>query len=135
MGDDRGPVDADRMGEQQLSVESGRVSEPAARRRSVPASTRVRVAVIGAASESDGDGDFADLAQDLGAGRASPAVEKQVDRGVPDAQIGQGDLAEPPGQVQVAPSSAAAWARKPSMVSRKRNDEPAAHACGEHATG
>src|SRR6188508_1162831 len=83
------------------SASSLGVSDPAARRRSVPASTSARFAVMRVRSESDGDGDVADLAQDLGAGRAPPAVEQQVDRRITDAQVRQRDLAEPVGQVRM----------------------------------
>ena len=53
-------------------------------------------------SEPDRDGDVADLAQDLGARRAPPAMEQQVDRRVADAQVRERHLAEPVRQVRVA---------------------------------
>ena len=67
-------------------------------------------------SQPDGDADVADLAQDLRAGRAAPAMEQQVDRRLADAQVRQRHLARasPAGAGGAAPARArSACGRRP----------------------
>ena len=65
------------------------LSDPATRNRSTPAvrSSETVAIVPSEGSDPDDDLDVADLAQHLGAGRSTPAVEQQVDRRVADAQV------------------------------------------------
>ena len=137
MGDDRGPVDADRMGEQQLSVESGRP------RSRLPGDVRCRPRP-GYGSRSSGP------RQSRMVTATSPTLRRTSALVVPRQRWKSRSTEASPTRRSVRvtlPShsgrcgcrSSSSWrsacARKPSMVSRKRNDEPAAHACGEHATG
>src|SRR5438046_4976483 len=68
-----------------------------------PATARSRRPAIRRSSPSQPDRDrqVADLPEDLRARRAAPAMEQEVDRGIADAEVRQGDLAEPVGQVRV----------------------------------
>ena len=146
MGEDRRPVDADRerrAAARRRAGPSRSRSAAAARRRSRAAPRtwprgRSDRRAAGRRSEPDRDGDVADLAQDLRGRRPAPAVEQQVDRRVADPEVRERApcRASRAGSGGAAPARRrSACARRPSIVSRNRNDAPAAHACGEQATG
>src|SRR5437879_7634656 len=78
------------------------VSEPGSRSRDVaPDSSSPIVATVPSGSEPDRHGQVADLAEDLGAGRATPAVEEEIHRRLPDPEVVERHPPDPFRQVRV----------------------------------